>query len=115
MLTKFVEEKETWGEYIDTCLFAYNTSWHESTIFPPFDLLIGHRAYLQVDVNVENCSAEEQLEKWQQSKEYLLKLLRSSLLSIRGLYEKLRLRFWKLERSRSFILTLNMLNHVFLC
>ena len=24
MLTKFVEEKETWDEYIDTCAFALN-------------------------------------------------------------------------------------------
>ena len=38
MLTKYVQDKKnTWDEYIDTCVFAYNTSKHESTTFTPLN------------------------------------------------------------------------------
>lgn len=67
MLTKFVEEKEDWDEFIDTSVFAYNTSQHESTSFTPFELMFGRKAYLPVEVNVEKASPEELLVKWQQS------------------------------------------------
>ena len=39
MLTKSVQNKNSWDEYIDTCVFVYNTSQHESTTFTPFELM----------------------------------------------------------------------------
>ena len=68
MLTKYVQDKkESWDEYIDTCVFAYNTSQHESTTFTPFELMFGHLAYLPVDADGERATTEELYEKWQQA------------------------------------------------
>ena len=54
MLVKMVwSNKETWAKFIDTCVFAYNTSRHESTHFTPFELMYGHRTIFPVDINVE--------------------------------------------------------------
>ena len=69
MLTKFVQhKKETQNEFFDTCVFAYNTSRHESTTFTPFELMFGRRAHLPVDVDcaTKKETANELLEKWQQ-------------------------------------------------
>ena len=66
MLTKYVQDKKnTWDEYIDTCVFAYNTSQHESTTFTPFELMFGRSAYLSVEVDFDKATADERLEKWQ--------------------------------------------------
>jgi hypothetical protein len=31
MLVKFIDKKESWEHYLDTCVYAYNTSKHESS------------------------------------------------------------------------------------
>ncbi|XP_065911163.1 uncharacterized protein [Dysidea avara] len=42
MLVKFVnEKKELWEDYLDTCVFAYNTSKHESSKYCPFAVMFG--------------------------------------------------------------------------
>lgn len=67
MLTKFVgSKKESWDEFLDTSVFAYNTSRHKSTMFTPFELMFGCRAHLPVDVDSNKCTPEELLEKWHQ-------------------------------------------------
>lgn len=54
MFVKFVQEKETWERYLDTCIYAYNTSRHESSLFTPFELMFGRKAILPI--NFENGS-----------------------------------------------------------
>ena len=72
MLVKFSNEsKENWDEYLDTCVFAYNTARyctcrfinfvhtlyfhmslkHESSLFTPFEIIFGRRAIHPVDIN----------------------------------------------------------------
>ena len=54
MLCKFVQEKkENWDTFLDTCVFAYNTSRHESTLHTPFEVMFGRQATLPVDVEME--------------------------------------------------------------
>ena len=57
MLVKFVsEKKENWDEYLDTCVYAYNTSVHESTSFSPFEVMYGRRAVLPIDIEMDEIS-----------------------------------------------------------
>ena len=46
MLVKFIDKKkESWEDYIDTCVYAHNTAKHESSKFTPFELvLFGRKA-----------------------------------------------------------------------
>ena len=51
MLVKFVnEKKELWEDYLDTCVFAYNTSKHESSKYCPFAVMFGRQALLPVEI-----------------------------------------------------------------
>ena len=51
MLVKFIaEKKETWEDYIDTCIYAYNTAKHESTKFTPFELMFFRKPILPIDI-----------------------------------------------------------------
>ena len=51
MLVKFIEsKKKTWQDYLDTCVYAYNTSRHDSSKFTPFELMFGRQAVLPVDI-----------------------------------------------------------------
>ena len=54
MLAKYVQLKKTsWSLFLDSCVFAYNTSWHETTRFTPFELMFGQCATLPIDVNIQ--------------------------------------------------------------
>ena len=45
MLVKFVStKKHEWSKYIDTCVFAYNTSRHDSTKFTPSEIMFNRTA-----------------------------------------------------------------------
>ena len=60
MLVKHVSsKKDMWSYYLDTCVFAYNTSRHESTKYSPFMLMFGRRATLPIDVDLERQSSED--------------------------------------------------------
>jgi len=51
MLVNFVtEKKELWEDYLDTCVFAYNTSRHESSKYCPFSVMFGRQALLPVEI-----------------------------------------------------------------
>ena len=55
MLMKFAnDKKELWYEYFDTCVYAYNTSVHESKSYSPFEVMYGHRAVLPIDIEMGN-------------------------------------------------------------
>ena len=52
MLVKFVDEKkECWEDFFCTCVYAYNTSKHESSKYCPFTVMFGHQAILPVEVS----------------------------------------------------------------
>ena len=64
MLVKVTEsKKEAWSSYLDTCVFAYNTSRHESSKFSPFELMFGRRATLPIDIELRKAGPEEMLRK----------------------------------------------------
>ena len=54
MLVKFImDKKDVWDVFLDTCVYAYNTSVHESTSFSPFDVMFGRRAIMPVDIEID--------------------------------------------------------------
>ena len=64
MLVKFVTHKQDhWDELLDTCVFAYNTSVHESTRFSPFEIMFGRKATLPIDLNIAKQDGKEKLRK----------------------------------------------------
>ena len=44
--------KEMWDEFIDSAVFAYNTSTHESTAYSPFEVIFGRKARLPVGADL---------------------------------------------------------------
>ena len=61
MLIKFVgEKKDDWQDYLDTCIFAYNTSQHESSKYCPFEVMFYRKALLPVDFinTAKQCSED---------------------------------------------------------
>ena len=55
MLAKaVVDQKGHWDEFIDTVVFAYNTSCHESTCYSPFEVMFGRKAVLPIQINVDS-------------------------------------------------------------
>ena len=53
MLSKAVMgQKEMWDEFIDSAVFAYNTSTHESTTYSPFQVMFGRKARLPVEADL---------------------------------------------------------------
>lgn len=65
MLVKFCSSKrEAWSSFLDTCVFAYNTSRHDSTRYTPFQLMFGRRATLPIDLDVRKESPTDALHKY---------------------------------------------------
>ena len=59
MLSKFVQgRKDDREDFLPTCLYAYNTSRHESTGFTPFQLMFARSPFLPIDINVDKVSPE---------------------------------------------------------
>ncbi|KAL5515024.1 hypothetical protein EMCRGX_G000133 [Ephydatia muelleri] len=51
MIVKYVSSrKELWDEYLDACLFAYNTSRHESSLHTPFEVMFGRNAVIPIEL-----------------------------------------------------------------
>ncbi len=61
MLTKIGQQKSTWENYLDECVFAYNTSSHESSKFTPFELMFARKPVLAVDIH-EECQTVQDLQ-----------------------------------------------------
>lgn len=53
MFVKYVQDKkEDWEEYLSTCVYAYNTSKHESSKYCPFTVMFGRPAVLPIDLKL---------------------------------------------------------------
>ena len=69
MLVKYLDErKELWDEYLNTCVYAYNTT-HESTKFSPFELMFGRKVVLPIDINTGMSDPDAVLQEFQNSEE----------------------------------------------
>lgn len=71
MLVKFVEDKKaSWEDYLDTCVFAYNTAHHESTHYTPFELMFGRKPRLPIEIDIEKKDAGVLLDEYNEAQEY---------------------------------------------
>ena len=53
MLVKFASEKhDRWDEFLDSCIFAYNTAVQESAHFLPLEVMFGRKATLPIDLDM---------------------------------------------------------------
>ena len=61
MLTKYAHtQNRKWCSFLDTCVFAYNTSCHEASRFTPFELMFSRRATLPIDLDVKKSTPEQE-------------------------------------------------------
>ena len=71
MIVKFVQKrKELWEQYLDTCVYAYNTACQESTRYSPFELMFGRKPVLPIDIDVEQNDPDNVLNKFQQLRSF---------------------------------------------
>ena len=62
MLVKAITgQKELWDELIDSTVFAYNTSCHESSGYALFEVMFGRKAVLPIDVDLKPISPDKLL------------------------------------------------------
>ena len=67
MLVKYThQKKEVWDDFLDTCVYAYNTSVHETTAFSPFELMFGRKAVLPIDLDIDKCDPSDLLRQQQE-------------------------------------------------
>ena len=70
MLVKYVDQKkERWEEFLDTCVFAYNTAKHDSSQFSPFELMFSRKAVLPIDINTEAKNVEMVLDDFNKAED----------------------------------------------
>ena len=54
MLIKYCHQhKDTWDEHLPHCVYAYNTSRHESSHYSPFEVMFGRKAILPIELDYE--------------------------------------------------------------
>ena len=41
---------ELWDEYLDACVFAYNTSHQELSLHAPFEIMFGRKAVIPIEL-----------------------------------------------------------------
>ena len=70
MLMKFIhEKKELWEDFLDTSVYAYNTSVHESSKYSPYELMFGRKAILPIDLEMSDKGASELLTEYMDHQE----------------------------------------------
>lgn len=92
MLIKFIDsKKDSWEDYLDTCVYAYNSAKHESSKFSPFEVMFGSRAVLPVDFDGARASEgellvmedfnDEELEKMMEERRVRLEVVQANILA----------------------------------
>ncbi|KAL5509202.1 hypothetical protein EMCRGX_G004532 [Ephydatia muelleri] len=62
MLVKAITgQNELWDEFIDSAVFAYLSSCHESSCYAPFEVMFGRKAVLPFDVDLKSVSLDKLL------------------------------------------------------
>ena len=46
-------DKAAWDEHLDQCIFAYNTSRHESSKNSPFEVMFGRKVIIPIELEYE--------------------------------------------------------------
>ena len=91
MLVKYVEQKKNeWENFLDTCVFAYNTSKHDSSEFSPFELMFFRKAVLPIDINTEATDVETVLKEFNEAQDKSDDGMKSSLAAHRKLLEAVK-------------------------
>lgn len=68
MIVKFTNDrKDQWDDFLDTCVYSYNTAKHESTNYTLFELMFGRKAILPLDLDFESLDGERLLNEYQTS------------------------------------------------
>ena len=50
-------KKDNWDMVLDGCIFAYNTSCHESALYNLFEIMFGRKGTLPIDLKMEQVEA----------------------------------------------------------
>lgn len=59
MLVKFAStDKAAWDKHLNHCMFAYNTSRHESSLYSPFEVMFGRKATIPIELEYEKEGSE---------------------------------------------------------
>ena len=70
MVVKYIKQKkEQWEDYLDTCVFSYNTSKQDSTQHSPFELMFGRKPVLPIDINTEGKDPDTLLKNFSEAKD----------------------------------------------
>ena len=70
MLAKYAQSKKRqWSTYLSSCVFAYNTSCHDSSKFSPFHLMFGRQATIPIDLDILTSTPEEEMERFDDMEE----------------------------------------------
>ena len=67
MVIKFIQnKKDTWEDYLDTCIYAYNTSVHDSSKFTSFELMFARKPVLPIDLQFDQQDVDVAYTDYQQ-------------------------------------------------
>ena len=67
MLVKYThQKKEVWDDFLDTCVYAYNTFVHETAAFSTFELMFGQKAVLPIDLDIDKYGLSDILRQKQE-------------------------------------------------
>ena len=83
MVVKFIDQKkEHWEDHLDTCIYAYNTSKHESSKYTPFEAMFVRRAVLSDDVPLDEAPemGSGQIDLVMERRRERLKLVKANIL-----------------------------------
>lgn len=65
MIVKTIQDRrDKWDSCIDSCIYAYNTAVHESSLYTPFELMFGRKAILPIDIEMDNQTQDNLIAKF---------------------------------------------------
>ena len=71
MIAKSVDGKrDKWDGCIDSCVYAYNTAVHESSLYTPFELMFGRKAILPIDIELDDTLPETLLSRYNEGDDH---------------------------------------------